>query len=228
MTEIPAHQESRARIQGAIEASDVPLSVEAIAEATGLHANTVRGHLDVLRASGSVSRDAADAQGRGRPRWLYSSARRPASPFQALAEALSSQLSQIHDPAMAEAAADRWANALPHLPTAGSPDEAVAEATDALNRLGFNAIASPLGDSIAVTGCPYADIVDENPVVCDIHTALLSRLLGQTGQPVTIASMTVWARPGMCIAGLRRPDLVPARTIATDERGIVITEESTR
>ena len=82
-------------------------------------------------------------------------------------------------------AAERWAQALPDLPVAFSPDEAVAETTDALNRLGFNAIASPVGDAISVTGCPYADLVDDNPVICDIHTALVVRLLDQTGQPVT-------------------------------------------
>ena len=75
-----------------------------------------------------------------------------------------------------------------------SPDEAVAETTDALNRLGFNATASPVGDAISVTDCPYAELVDDNPVICDIHTALVVRLLDQTGQPVTLESMDVWAR----------------------------------
>ena len=76
-----------------------------------------------------------------------------------------------------------------------------------------------MGDAITVTDCPYADLVDDNPVICDIHTALVVRLLNQTGQPVTVESMDVWARRGMCVARLNRPDIVPARVITPDERG---------
>jgi len=212
-------------VQSVIDATSEPLTVELIAERTGLHANTVRGHLEVLLASGTVVREAADANGRGRPRWLYQSGRRPASPFRALAEALSAQLTLVRDPSLAESAAEHWAQALPEELTAATPDEAVAEATVALNRLGFNAAASPVGDAIAVTACPYADIVDENPVICDIHTALVARLLKQTGQPVTVESMDVWSRPGMCVAHLRRPDLVPSRVITADERGVITSSE---
>lgn len=225
MTEATGAQESRARIQQVVDTADEPVSVEAIAERTGLHANTVRGHLDVLLASGAIAREAADTGGRGRPRWLYRAASPQASPFQFLAEALSAQLARSDGAEFAEAAAERWAHALPDLPVAFSPDEAVAEATDALNRLGFNAIASPVGDAISVTGCPYAELVEDNPVICDIHTALVVRLLDQTGQPVTLESMDIWARRGMCVARLSRPDVAPTRTIRSTERGAVTPAE---
>lgn len=225
MSDCAVGNASRARVLLAIENAPGSVPVEAIVERTGLHANTVRGHLDVLRAAGSISRSAAGTQGRGRPRWLYQAAAPERSPFQALAEALSIQLTQAADPSLAARAAERWADALPDLPTSDSPDEAVAEATDAMNRLGFDAVTSPRGDSIFLTGCPYAELVAANPVICDIHTALVGRLLKQTGQPVTIESMDVWARPGMCVAHLRRPDLVPTRTITVDERGVVSSDE---
>lgn len=217
MTDAPAVQESRNRILTAIEHAPEPVTVEQIADLTGLHANTVRGHLDVLLATEAITRDPANASGRGRPRWLYRASRPKASPFQFLAEALTVQLARTQDPAMADAAAERWAHALPDLPLAFSPDEAVAEATDALNRLGFNAEASPVGDAISVTGCPYAELVADNPVICDIHTALVVRLLDQTGQPVELEAMEVWARRGMCVARLSRPDMTPSRTITTSK-----------
>lgn len=212
-------QESRARIQQAVETAAEPMTVEMIAETTGLHANTVRGHLDVLLAGNVITREAADSSGRGRPRWLYRAATPQASPFQFLAQALTVQLARADSVEFAEGAAARWAQALPELPVAFSPDEAVAEATDALNRLGFNAEASPVGDAISVTGCPYAELVEDNPVICDIHTALVVRLLDQTGQPVTLESMDIWARRGMCVARLNRPDVSPSRVITTNERG---------
>lgn len=211
-------QESRTRVQAVVEGSPSPVTVEEIADRTGLHANTIRGHLDVLLASGAIERVPAGPQGRGRPRWLYRSAMPKASPFHFLAEALTAQLARTQDPGLADAAAQRWAHALPALPAADSPDEAVAEATNALNRLGFIAELGPIGDSIAVSSCPYADLVDDNPVICDIHTALVVRLLEQTGQPVTLEAMDVFPRRGVCIARLRRPDLEPVRTIEVGPR----------
>ncbi|MCF8527925.1 MAG: hypothetical protein K9G24_09315 [Candidatus Nanopelagicales bacterium] len=219
MTESGGVQESRARIQQVIETATEPMTVEMIVEATGLHANTVRGHLDVLLAGDVISREPAESPGRGRPRWLYRPASPKASPFQFLAQALTVQLARADSAEFAEGAAERWSKALPDLPVAFSPDEAVAETTEALNRLGFNAIASPVGDAISVTGCPYAELVDDNPVICDIHTALVVRLLDQTGQSVTLDSMDIWARRGMCVARLKRPDIAPSRVITTNERG---------
>jgi predicted ArsR family transcriptional regulator len=222
MNETRVAQDSRGRVLSAIELAASPLTVEEIAERTGLHPNTVRGHLDVLLASKSISREAADSTGRGRPRWLYHAATPQASPFQALAEALTAQLRHVDDPGLSDRAAEQWARALPDLLKAGSPDEAVAETTEALNRLGFSAVTNPVGDAIAITQCPYAGIVEDNPVICDIHTALIARLLKQTGQPVTVATVDVWARPGICVSHLNRPDLVPARTIAANSRGHVV------
>ena len=219
--------DSRERIRGVLAASREPLAVEAIAEETGLHPNTIRGHLDVLLASGAVTREPAGAVGRGRPKWLYSASGTAGSPFQFLAEALTVQLSRADRPSLAEEAAERWADALPTLPKASTPDEAVAEAAAALTRLGFAAEVCRAGEAIDLTTCPYADLVDDNPVICDIHTALVARLLQQTGQPVTVESMDVWARPGLCRARLSRPDLQPAWTIHIGPKGTVIPTEGT-
>ena len=219
-----SHSEARARVLSAVEEAPAPVTVEELRVITGLHPNTLRGHLDVLLASGEVTRTVAESEGRGRPKWIYTAARKAASPFQFLAEALTSLLERSADPQIAESAAESWAHAIPDLPVADSPDEAVAEAVDALNRLGFTAEASPVGDSIAVTNCPYAALVDEHPVICDIHAAMVGRLLVQTGQPVSVESLELWTRPDMCVARLRRPDLTPTRTIAIDDRGIVTAE----
>lgn len=219
MNESGGVQESRARIQQVIETAIEPMTVQMIVEATGLHANTVRGHLDVLLAGDLISREPAESPGRGRPKWLYRAVTPKASPFQFLAQALTVQLARADSAEFADEAAERWSQALPDLPVAQSPDEAVSETTDALNRLGFHATASPVGDAISVTQCPYAALVDDNPVICDIHTALVVRLLDQTGQPVTLESMDIWARRGMCVARLSRPDIAPSRVITTNERG---------
>ena len=206
-------RESRDRVLSAVRAARAPLTIEQIATATGLHANTVRGYLDVFLAAGSIAREQADAHGRGRPRWLYRTSVPAPSPYQRLAEALSMELSEIQDPTLAAATAERWAHSLPALPVAATPDEAVMEAADALNRLGFEAELSPVGDAISVRQCPYAALVKDNPVICEIHAQLIDSLLEQTGQPVRLKSLQVWTRPDMCVATLARPDLEPERVI---------------
>lgn len=47
---------SREQILALLHDSDVPMSIEDLCTATGLHGNTVRGHLEVLAAGGEVTR----------------------------------------------------------------------------------------------------------------------------------------------------------------------------
>lgn len=207
-----ASSESRATILTLIEESGTALSVDDLTQRTGLHANTVRGHLDVLLATKAISRQPRSSARRGRPRWLYGMTAAAPTPYQQLAEVLAAELSQIGDDAPARVA-DLWAHLLPPLAPAQSPDEAVKEAAAALDQLGFSTSVNPAGDTITVTDCPYAALVEDNPIICNIHASLVARVLAQIGQPVTLDSMDVWVRPGLCQAHLSRSDLVPARTI---------------
>ncbi len=225
MSVAAATPDGRGRVLAAVEGAADAVTVEDICQATGLHANTVRGHLDVLIAAGSVARESAEAVGRGRPRWLYRPGRAAAAPILFLAEALTAQLSRAGDADLAEEAAARWAAAIPDLPVAADPDQAVDGTVDALNRLGFTATASPVGDAIAVTACPYTYLVVDNPVICDIHAALVGRLLEQTGQPVSMTALDVGVRDGVCVARLQRPDLEPVRTITINGRPSADTAE---
>lgn len=218
MTVAP-NSDSRGRILSTIQAAEHALTVDDVAAITGLHPNTIRTHLDVLLASGLVARDMAATGGRGRPRWKYRASQAAPSPYKALVEALTLELVQSRDPAMADAAAGRWAEALPEPRAASTPDEAVEQATHAMNALGFTATASLAGDAISLTGCPYADLVDETPMICDIHAALISRLLRESGQPVTVESVDVWVSPEMCVARLGRPDRIPSRSISLSSEG---------
>lgn len=133
--------------------------------------------------------------------------------YRELAVALVEQLGDATDPALISEAAGRWAEAVDVLMPAQSIDEAVEQAAAALDELGFAAQVSPVGDSVTLHQCPYAALVRDQPVICDIHTALLRDLLDRTGQPVTVGDMEVWAAPGMCRAQLTRADRSPARVI---------------
>jgi predicted ArsR family transcriptional regulator len=200
---------SREQILRCVRESEAPLSVDDLAGSTGLHANTVRTHLDVLRAAGRVDRVRGQARGRGRPRWLYL----PSHPDDAhveLADALVSELAQATRPEVAEESARRWRSAdRVGVDPAATPDEAVESAAGSLRRLGFDAEVSSPHDALYLRRCPYADLVDKHPVICDIHARALEQVLTDAGQPVELAEMQVFPRPGVCIARLRRPDINP-------------------
>ena len=209
---------SREAIFDLVERSAEPLTIEQICRLSGLHANTVRSHLEVLHAAGRVERAQEAPRGRGRPPWLYNVAPGARSARAELAETLLDQLEDAAAHGLAEAAAERWAatvrsEAKPSAHPA-TPDDAVAGAADALEDLGFDARVNGVGDRIELRNCPYAALVADRPVICDIHAALLSDLLGDSGQPVSLRRLDVWVRPGVCVAHLNRPDLTPARTIA--------------
>jgi predicted ArsR family transcriptional regulator len=211
-------RQSREHILQLVRASQEPLSVEELCAATGLHANTVRGHLEVLAAGGDVTRTRGPARGRGRPPWLYGAPNREQAVVDELLATLDGQLREgdAEDEVFIVEAAERWAEAMgPDFSPqdVSSPDEAVHAAAEALTKVGFSAEVSPLGDTIALRTCPYATLVADHPVICNIHTALLSDLLHRTGQPVEVSQMSVWATPTACLARLERPDLVPDRVI---------------
>jgi len=58
---------ARAAVLDLLKGQTEPLSQAALVEASGLHANTVREHLDGLRRRGLVRRLRAESSGRGRP-----------------------------------------------------------------------------------------------------------------------------------------------------------------
>ncbi len=208
---------SRDAVFRAIAEAGAPIPMDGICAATGLHANTVRPHLDLLLATGRITREQGRSVGRGRPPWLYRAVETEAMrQRKQLADALVDALQGADSAALAHEAASRWAAQLEpdHRPRpAQSADDAVLAAADSLAALGFQATVTPLGDRIDLRSCPYADLVADRPVICDIHAALLLQLLEASGQPVELERFDVFPRPGVCTAHLRRSDQRPVRTI---------------
>lgn len=211
-----AGRDSRAAILEFVESADEVVRVEDISAAVGLHANTVRGHLDALLASGQVTRIPDQRESRGRPHWLYSAT--TSASIRELARALDAELESASAPDVARLAAATWADIGPDVDPADTVDAAVDLATEALTGFGFDAVRNPVGDEITLRACPYAELVSEHPVICDIHAALLGEVLTRTGQPVTVVSLDVFPRPGLCVAHLRRPDAQPEWTVEPPAR----------
>jgi predicted ArsR family transcriptional regulator len=201
---------SRRAIVEALREAAEPLTVEELAEHTGLHANTARHHLDVLAAANLIERTAAAPSGRGRPKILYSVAPAALAPFSDLSEFLQRALDGGNEDVVAVEAARRWLAAVPQAGLVDSADGAVAAAVESLEAVGFTARSDAIGDTIVVTDCPYASLISEHPMICTVHAELVSGVLARTGQDVTLAGFDVWVRPGVCRARLTRQDTDPA------------------
>jgi predicted ArsR family transcriptional regulator len=195
-----------------IETAEDVVRVEEIATAVGLHANTVRGHLDALLAAGRITRIPDQRSTPGRPHWLYSAV--ASASVRELARALDDALDRADAADGARLAAATWAEAGPEVAPAGTPDEAVDAATVALTNHGFDAVRNPVGDEITLRACPYLELVRDHPVICEIHAELLVEVLRRTGQPVTVERLDVFPRPNLCVAHLRRADAQPAWSVA--------------
>lgn len=206
---------SREAILALLESAAEPLGIDDISHAAGLHPNTVRTHLDVLHAAGHVARVRETPRGPGRPRWRYGATVNPRSRHGDLAADLLDQLADVASPALTREAAERWAAAaVPPSPEAyPTADDAVHGVARSLAELGFETRVDAVGDRIELRACPYAPLVAQRPVICDIHAELVARLLEGSGRPLALDRLDVWTRPGLCVAHLRRADVVPARSI---------------
>lgn len=206
---------TRDEIRSVIAAASGPVTMEQICTSAGLHPNTVRPHLEVLLALGAIARERGPRRGRGRPPWLYRSTETPQEAERSSqARSLRDQLADVEDGDLADEAARRWASLSGERDrSADSIDAAVEQAADALSRIGFAVSVAPTMDRIDLMQCPYADLVADRPIICDIHAALVQRLLDGSGQPVELDRLEVWSRPGVCTAHLARNDYQPQRTI---------------
>lgn len=193
-----------------------PLGIAEIAKRLGIHANTVRFHLDTLVAHGQVERSKAPAGTPGRPPQLFAAVRAmdPTGPrhYQVLAEALVTTLAADPDPRARSLDAGRqWgrghATALTDVTGTSEPPEA-AEAVEhlvaLLDELDF-APEQPSGDhsQIGLRRCPFLELArDRTDVVCPIHLGLMQGAMESWGSPVTVDRLDAFVEPDLCVAHL--------------------------
>ncbi|WP_165310902.1 hypothetical protein [Microbacterium protaetiae] len=130
------HSTTREMVLRMIEAQSAPVSTAALSTATGLHENTVRGHLEQLFIDGYIGRQREPASGRGRPAWLWVAARPdPENPYAALAGVLADTLAHTAEDPIAQAreAGRRWGSeiAARRAPLSAAGADASAGGTDA-------------------------------------------------------------------------------------------------
>lgn len=221
----------RAGLLAALEAVAGPATVADLAASTGLHANTVRAHLDVLVREGRVVRRTEQRTTRGRPRELYEAtgAQDPPQAYASLALLLAEQLAAAtSDPAAeGERMGRRWAahgapqappshdDAVVPSPTAGlSRDDGVEQVVRVLRRAGFAPEPSEDGTQVLLHACPFREVAAAQPtVVCQAHLGLIRATLDHAGSSVVARAIHPFVAPDLCVASFEVPaGTTPAAT----------------
>jgi predicted ArsR family transcriptional regulator len=191
-----------------LQASPTPVTLADLTASTGLHANTLREHLEALVAKGLVHRVRATPSGRGRPAWLYG-ATEPAldaagSEYAALAATLAAYLHRTSaDPhADAVAAGRDWGHELAR--KAGPPEgtgslAARRKVVALLDDVGFCPEADERATTARLTRCPLLETAKEYPdVVCGVHLGIVRGALEEYGADDSRTDLKPFSEPGAC------------------------------
>ncbi len=203
---------SRASVLDSLRDATGPTTLAQLSEATGLHANTLREHLEALVARGLVRRFHAEPSGRGRPAWLYEATEpdvdTAGSEYAGLAATLAAHISRTsEDPrADAVAAGNAWGHDLAR--KSGSPEGSGAVAArrkvvDLLDDIGFSPETDDRATTARLTRCPLLETAKEFPdVVCGVHLGIVRGALDEYGADSTRTDLEPFSEPGACRLGL--------------------------
>lgn len=211
---------SRARLLQALTELGRPTALTELTGITGLHENTLRGHLHDLAEAGLVTRRPAEPDGRGRPAWLWSAVQtRISSEYAGLAGALATTLARTStDPAADSVATGvEWGRSLVRTvrdrdggaessPTGDdrTPRERRLDVVELMETLGFAPESGPSVERVRLTRCPLLEVAKEHPeVVCNVHAGLVRGALAESGDETIDVRLEAFAEPGACLLHLR-------------------------
>jgi predicted ArsR family transcriptional regulator len=204
--------ESRTRVLEVLQDSGMLLNVNDVAARVGLHANTVRLHLDALVGAGLADSEAEKRDLRGRPRKLYAAnanspnAGRRSYRFlaQILASSIAAQTSKPREAAVK--AGQEWGRYLGEGPSPFKrvdADEATGRLVGALDTLGFfpEAVTKGRQRRVLLHHCPFREVAQEYPeVACSIHLGLMNGLLAELDAPLEVDRLDPFVEPALCVA----------------------------
>lgn len=193
------------------------LTASEVADATGLHANVARHHLDKLVGGSYVEVTQRPSSGAGRPAKVYR-ATDPGLRLEfdvghddILVTLLGKALSRLPDAeaaAMAEEVGLEFGKQM--AASMGGSEEsqrsfrsALHVVADALSAHGFAAHAERHGDELRIVSghCPFGDVAIEHPVICAVDRGMVKGLLGSLyGETEVALSASVAQGDDECVA----------------------------
>ena len=205
---------SRLRLLETIEGQPEPLTLAALVKHSGLHENTVRGHLEQLMADRYITRSPGAPAGRGRPAWLWSAIEvdpdaEPNTYAQLAAVLAKTILETSSNPAATATQAGRdWGAQIARskeLKTQGGPGRGIdtefgrTVLVGLLDDLGFAPAASQTNESIELKRCPLLQTATQFPeVVCSVHLGLIHGAAQEIGLDSQGTTLIPFTNPGVC------------------------------
>ncbi len=211
---------SRREMYLLVHASSGGLSASEVAEATGLHPNVARHHLDKLVSGGYIEVSQRATGGAGRPAKIYRStgtnlelefslghddilvtllgkalSRLPLEEATELAEEVGMEFGRKMAKAMGE-----------QLDSQRSFRSALHVVADALSAHGFAAHAERDGDKLRIVAehCPFGDVVINHPVICAVDRGMVRGMLGSLyGDTEVALSSSIAAGDSNCVTSVR-------------------------
>lgn len=173
-------------------------TITELSEATGLHANTVREHVQRLIDAGHIVQEREHRTTRGRPRVLYSAATGQAeasSPVAAQRVRDAARRGDLMRRALPETAGPLTGDAVHQL------DAIVEDLVDA----GFDPLVDEDALTIDLTPCPHAMTQSEHrATLCTVHIGLMQNVVAQAGGPLHVEGMRASCDPSECVVQLSR------------------------
>jgi predicted ArsR family transcriptional regulator len=221
----PRSASGRARVLELLRSASNGLGVLELAERSGLHANTVRFHLNRLVTAGAVRKEVDQHSMPGRPRLVFTalsaddvdSGQRN---YQLLADMLAGFLTDaVPDPAASSSELGRaWGSYLATRPAPGrrmTRDQSLTELLRVLDDIGFSPLLAE-GDErrVLLRHCPFREVaIAHREVVCSLHLGVMQGVLEAVRAPVEATHLQPFAEPSLCVARLaeRSPSTPPTR-----------------
>jgi predicted ArsR family transcriptional regulator len=193
----PISSFSRVRILHLVQ-SRSQRTIGELCQATGLHPNTVREHLQRLIEGGYVVQATEHRTTRGRPRVLYSAATGAPGATSPVAKQKAGDAARRGDllrrmlrtdPSVLGQSATYQLDAL----------------VEHLEESGFEPVIDEERLTVELTPCPHAAARPEHrPVLCQVHLGLMQGVLAQAGGPLAAGCVRTTERPEECTVELLR------------------------
>ncbi len=184
--------------------SSRPLATSDIADTLGLHANTVRPHLERMRELGMLEVEVGGRGDVGRPQHRYSVAagapslglEPPTMPV--LARMVLAMAQRLGAGAADAEAVGRTEGVARAAPFERAPSTLEALVSD-LDRLGFDPVVTADTDEdaavVSFANCPFADLAAAHPeLVCGLHRGLVAGFVAEMGDADVREFCTLTAR----------------------------------
>jgi predicted ArsR family transcriptional regulator len=196
---------SRASLLETLHAQREPTTLAALVGLTGLHANTIRDHLEALEERGLAKRRRAAPEGRGRPAWLYEATEQPErSEYAGLAATLAAAIHRTSDAPREDAiaAGREWGRELARdmgRPANRRRPAARRQVVRLLAKIGFAPEADDRQSVVRLTRCPLLETAHRYPdVVCGVHLGIVRGALEEYDADAARSELFPFSEPGAC------------------------------